>query len=112
MLDMLIGLCVSRPKSKAKHSVLELPQRTLLVLMVCWEDSRDSAYSHIRDYDLFYQNDTKQNQKKERGPEEFRYKLSRLLFPESHAGHAQSPQRQIGTTRVKCLPRLSIQGFN
>lgn len=64
MLDMLIGLCVSGPKSVAKHSVLGLPQ-TRLVLVICWEDSRDSGYSHIRGCDLSYQNDTKQNQKKE-----------------------------------------------
>lgn len=63
-LDMLIGLCVSWPKSVAKHSVLGLPQ-TLLVLAICWEDSRDSGYSHIRGCDLSYQNDTKQNQKKD-----------------------------------------------
>ena len=33
--------------------------------MICWEDSWDSANSHTQDYNLLYQKDTKQKQKKE-----------------------------------------------
>ena len=60
-------------------------------LMICWEDSQDSAYGNVHGSDLFSPEERKSNQERERhrrrSPEETRQKLLNPVLW-SHSGHA------------------------